>query len=47
MKKLGEFLAISVSHDLRAPLRSITGFAQNLTRRLWGKTLDEEGQTDC
>jgi signal transduction histidine kinase len=38
-----EAFSYSVSHDLRAPLRSIDGFAQAL-REDWGDRLDETGQ---
>ncbi len=38
-----EAFTYSVSHDLRAPLRSIDGFAQAL-REDWGERLDETGQ---
>ena len=38
-----EAFTYSVSHDLRAPLRSIDGFAQAL-REDWGDRLDETGQ---
>jgi PAS domain S-box-containing protein len=38
-----EAFSYSVSHDLRAPLRSIEGFARILLRDYPGKTLDETG----
>jgi signal transduction histidine kinase len=38
-----EAFSYSVSHDLRAPLRSIDGFAQAL-REDWGDRMDETGQ---
>ena len=39
-----EAFAYSVSHDLRAPLRSIDGFGQILLREYSGKVLDETGE---
>ncbi len=38
-----EAFSYSVSHDLRAPLRSIDGFSQALLEDYWG-TLDSEGK---
>lgn len=39
-----EAFAYSVSHDLRAPLRSIDGFGQILLREYAGKVIDETGE---
>jgi PAS domain S-box-containing protein len=39
-----EAFAYSVSHDLRAPLRSIDGFGQILLREYAGKIIDEAGE---
>jgi light-regulated signal transduction histidine kinase (bacteriophytochrome) len=39
-----EAFAYSVSHDLRAPLRSIDGFGQILLREYSGKIIDEAGE---
>lgn len=39
-----EAFAYSVSHDLRAPLRSIDGFGQILLREYSGKVIDEAGE---
>ena len=39
-----EAFAYSVSHDLRAPLRSIDGFGQILLREYAGKIIDETGE---
>jgi PAS domain S-box-containing protein len=39
-----EAFAYSVSHDLRAPLRSIDGFGQILLREYGGKVIDEAGE---
>jgi len=39
-----EAFAYSVSHDLRAPLRSIDGFGQILLREYTGKVIDEAGE---
>ena len=39
-----EAFAYSVSHDLRAPLRSIDGFGQILLREYAGKIIDQDGE---
>ena len=39
-----EAFAYSVSHDLRAPLRSIDGFGQILLREYAGRVIDEAGE---
>jgi PAS domain S-box-containing protein len=39
-----EAFSYSVSHDLRAPLRSIDGFGQILLREYSGKVIDETGE---
>jgi PAS domain S-box-containing protein len=39
-----EAFAYSVSHDLRAPLRALDGFSDELLRSYPGKVLDEKGQ---
>jgi CheY-like chemotaxis protein/signal transduction histidine kinase len=39
-----EAFCYSVSHDLRAPLRALDGFSEELLRRYPGKVLDEKGE---
>jgi PAS domain S-box-containing protein len=39
-----EAFCSSVSHDLRAPLRALDGFSEELLRTYSGKILDEKGQ---
>jgi light-regulated signal transduction histidine kinase (bacteriophytochrome) len=39
-----EAFSYSVSHDMRAPLRAMQGFAEKLREEYSGKTLDAEGE---